>query len=290
MASSHETSCHTVVVHAKPQPHSSRRRRRGAKTIYFGETQGAKLLEQLGRIARDPVLLSALARGDAAAAQAEADAQIYGALNHTAHVTRIAVLRSSRVLVNATINANGVFVCTPGLRVLRLHGRPLGTLLVSIQDVVGFVKLIHRLVHVQALGMQRRSRWGYPVEQPQPPDPPPAAAAPARPPAAMPAPAPTRNAACEASHTSFATIPPANGKMLTPPATSAGTMLDHGLHPVSALLMSAVITCKSRTPSPTGTQTSGPNRHDTPTPIPSATAPHGNSPLGSPSFNGLSPA
>jgi hypothetical protein len=122
-----------------------------AQTIYHGETQGPKLLEQLGRLARDPVLLSALARGDATAAQSEADAQLYSTLNHTAHVTRIAVLRGSRVLVNATINANGVFVCAPGFRVLRLHGRPLGTLLVSIQDVVGFVKLIHRLVHVQAL-------------------------------------------------------------------------------------------------------------------------------------------
>ena len=122
-----------------------------AQTIYHGETQGPKLLEQLGRLARDPVLLSALARGDTTAAQAEADAQLYSTLNHTAHVTRIAVLRGSRVLVNATINANGVFVCAPGVRVLRLHGRALGTLLVSIQDVVGFVKLIHRLVHVQAL-------------------------------------------------------------------------------------------------------------------------------------------
>ncbi len=122
-----------------------------AKTIYYGETQGPKLLEELGRIARDPLLLSALARGDAGAAQAEADAQLYSTLNHTAHVTRIAVLRGSRVLVNATINANGVFVCAPGDRVLSLHGRSLGTLLVSIQDVVGFVKLIHRLVHVQAL-------------------------------------------------------------------------------------------------------------------------------------------
>jgi hypothetical protein len=122
-----------------------------ARTIYYGETQGPRLLEQLGRLARDPLMLSALAKGDAPAAQAEADAQLYSTLNHTAHVTRIAVLRGSHALVNATINANGVFVCAPGVRVLRLHGRPLGTLLVSIQDVVGFVKLIHRLVHVQAV-------------------------------------------------------------------------------------------------------------------------------------------
>ncbi len=34
-----------------------------AQTIYHGETQGPKLLEQLGRLARDPVLLSALGQG-----------------------------------------------------------------------------------------------------------------------------------------------------------------------------------------------------------------------------------
>jgi hypothetical protein len=122
-----------------------------AKTIYDGETRGPKLVEELARIAGDPILLSALGRGAAAAAQAEAAAQLNSTLNHTAHVTRISVLRGPHVLVNATVNADGVFVCAPEVRVLRSHDRPLGTLLVSIQDVTGFVKLIHRLVHVQAL-------------------------------------------------------------------------------------------------------------------------------------------
>jgi hypothetical protein len=136
-----------------------------AETIYYGETRGPKLLEELERIARDPLLLSALNRDDAGAAQAEADAQLNSTLNHTAHVTRISVLRGSHVLVNATVNADGVFVCTPGVRILRLHGRPLGTLLVSIQDVTGFVKLIHRLVHVQALvrGASGRVRTSLPA-------------------------------------------------------------------------------------------------------------------------------
>jgi hypothetical protein len=38
-----------------------------------------------------------------------------------------------------------VFVVAPGRRALALHGRTLGTLLVSIQDVTGFVKLVHNL-------------------------------------------------------------------------------------------------------------------------------------------------
>ncbi|HEV3095174.1 MAG TPA: hypothetical protein VGY30_11760 [Solirubrobacteraceae bacterium] len=60
-------------------------------------------------------------------------------------MTRISVVRGSRVLVNATVNSDGVFVVAPGSRVLRSHGRALGTLLVSIQDVTGYVKVVHDL-------------------------------------------------------------------------------------------------------------------------------------------------
>lgn len=187
-ASSGQTHVHasappaTLSAHVSAaQPHPSSlpaavaRARRGrsriegdvnaAKMIYDGETRGPQLHAELGRIARDPVLLRALARGDPAAAQAEADAQLNSTLNHTAHVTRISVLRGSHVLVNATVNADGVFVCAPGVRLLRLHGRPLGTLLVAIQDVTGFVKLMHRLIHVQALvrGASGRVRTSLPA-------------------------------------------------------------------------------------------------------------------------------
>jgi hypothetical protein len=122
-----------------------------AKATYNGETKGSKLLLELGRIARDGILLSALSRGDLAGAQTEADAQLRSPINHVAHVTRISVIRGSRVLVNATVNSDGVFVVAPGSRVLRSHGRPLGTLLVSIQDVTGFVKLVHNLTGAGAL-------------------------------------------------------------------------------------------------------------------------------------------
>lgn len=102
-------------------------------------------MQQLSRIARDGALLDALYKGDVAGAQAEADAQLRSPGNHFVHVTRISVVRGSRVLVNATVNSDGVFVVAPGSRVLRLHGRLLGTLLVSIQDVTGYVKVVHDL-------------------------------------------------------------------------------------------------------------------------------------------------
>lgn len=116
-----------------------------AKATYRNEVEGGKPAQQVARIARDGVLLAALRRGDLAGAQAEADAQLRSVANHLAHVTRIAVVRGSREVVNATINANGVFVVAPERRVLRSGGRVLGTLLVSIQDVIGFAKLVHNL-------------------------------------------------------------------------------------------------------------------------------------------------
>ena len=139
-----------------------------AKSSYRSETRGRKLLQQLGRLARDSVLLDALSRGDMAGAQAEADAQLRSPGNHFAHVTRIGVIRGSRVLVNATVNSDGVFVVAPGSRVLRSHGRPLGTLLVSIQDVTGYVKVVHDLTGADvvargASGHVRTSRGAPPV-------------------------------------------------------------------------------------------------------------------------------
>jgi hypothetical protein len=122
-----------------------------AKATYYRETKGVKLFQQLGRIARDGILLDALSRGDLAGAQAEADAQLRSTFNHLAHVTRISVIRGSRVLVNATVNSDGVYVVAPGTRVLRSHGRVLGTLLVSLQDVTGFVKLVHKLTGAEVL-------------------------------------------------------------------------------------------------------------------------------------------
>ena len=118
---------------------------------YKRETGGSKLRREADRIARDGILLSALAGGDVAAAQAEADAQLRSAANHLDHVTRISVLRGGRVLVNATLNSDGRFVVAPARRDLRLRGRRVGTLLVSIQDVTGFVKLVHRRTRAEVV-------------------------------------------------------------------------------------------------------------------------------------------
>jgi hypothetical protein len=134
---------------------------------------GRKLLQQLRRLARDSILLDALSRGDMAGAQAEADAQLRSPANHFAHVTRIGVVRGSRVLVNATVNSDGVFVVAPGNRVLQLRRRLLGTLVVSIQDMTGYVKVVHDLTGADVIargasGHVRTSR-GAPTRTRLPP-------------------------------------------------------------------------------------------------------------------------
>jgi hypothetical protein len=144
-----------------------------AQRAYNRETKGSKLRRESGRIAGDEVLLSALAKGDVAGAQAEANAELVSPANHLAHVTRISVTRGQRVLVNATLNSDGTFVVAPSRRELQLHGRPVGTLLVSIQDVTGFVKLIHRLtlaeVVVRGVSGQVRASLSSATGVPLPP-------------------------------------------------------------------------------------------------------------------------
>jgi hypothetical protein len=138
---------------------------RAAQQAYNRETKGFKLHRETDRIAGDPVLLGALARGDTAGAQAEARAQLLSPSNHFDHVTRISVTRGPRVLVNATLNSDGTFVDAPAMHDLALHGRSLGTLLVSIQDVTGFVKLVHRrtLAEIVARGSSGKVRTSLPA-------------------------------------------------------------------------------------------------------------------------------
>jgi hypothetical protein len=137
---------------------------RAAQRAYNRETKGSKLRRETERIAHDAVLLRALARGDVAGAGAEANVQLMSRANHFDHVTRVSVVRGRRVLLNATLNSDGAFVVAPASRELQLRGRRLGTLLVSIQDVTGFVKLVHRrtLAAVVARGASGQVRTSLP--------------------------------------------------------------------------------------------------------------------------------
>jgi hypothetical protein len=108
-----------------------------AKARYADEANGPVVHAQLRRVARDPALLTALRSGSATALRAAALHELF--LPHK-HVVRLRIVLGGRTLVDV----GGRFVANGPQTVLRAGGRNLGTLQISIQDIIGYVKLIHR--------------------------------------------------------------------------------------------------------------------------------------------------
>jgi hypothetical protein len=111
-----------------------------ARRIYQQEADGAVGQAAVRRIARDPALLSALRGGHAAALRAAALRQLF---DPGKHVVRLSVVRDGRPLTDV----GGAFVVAPAQ--LRLRGGDV--LMASMQDVVGYVKLVHRLTGAQVV-------------------------------------------------------------------------------------------------------------------------------------------
>jgi hypothetical protein len=96
-------------------------------------------------VAADTVLLRALRSGNLAALRAEV--RLQDATPH-AHISRLRIVRGSRVLADAGV----VFPVAPAQTALHdAHGHVLGTLQLCIQDVIGYVKYLHRNVHVDVV-------------------------------------------------------------------------------------------------------------------------------------------
>jgi hypothetical protein len=92
------------------------------------------------RVARDPVLLQTLQSGNVAATQAYVRRE-YPAVWYHWHVSRMRIRKGSAVIVETGVP----FVVAPTTVTLRgSGGRPLGTLEVSVQDEIGFVRFMHR--------------------------------------------------------------------------------------------------------------------------------------------------
>ncbi len=126
---------------------------RAAKARYLNEAQGAVVHADLRQIAHDQALLEALGRGRLGAALAAANRQL------VRHVVQIRVLQGSRVLVDANPTSFDVRGSITELR--SPSGRRLGQLQVTLQDVIGFIKLVHKLnaadVVVRGAGGQERT-------------------------------------------------------------------------------------------------------------------------------------
>jgi hypothetical protein len=109
------------------------------KAQYVREVSGAKAKSLLHRVAGDPALLRALATSDSAARSYIAH-QFPNTWYHW-HISRMRITRGSTVVseVGVPFVVNG-----PRMTLRGRNGQDLGTLEVSIQDEIGFVRLMHR--------------------------------------------------------------------------------------------------------------------------------------------------
>jgi hypothetical protein len=104
-----------------------------ARRIYRQEADGAVGHAAVKRIARDPALRAAMRSANRSALRAAALRQLF---NPGKHVVRLSVTRGGRTLTDV----GGRFVVSPAH--LKLQGDVIEA---SMQDVIGFVKLVHRL-------------------------------------------------------------------------------------------------------------------------------------------------
>src|SRR5258705_3503276 len=132
---------------AQPAGHSPKRREKPidritavARALYAEQVAGRHSLAVLHRLGADPNLLRLLASGSAASVRAYVDYQYPRTWYHW-HVSRMRITRGSKV-----VSEVGVRFAMPASQMV-LHGsggRTLGTLRVSMQDEIGFVRLTHR--------------------------------------------------------------------------------------------------------------------------------------------------
>jgi hypothetical protein len=115
---------------------------RVASLIYAGEG-GPHALLQLHRAQQDGALLAAVAARDPAATRKAVVGLVF---NHT-HIVRMRVSAGGHLLSDV----GGPYVLAPVSGALRLHGKRIGSLTLSIQDDEGYLRLAKRLVGLNVL-------------------------------------------------------------------------------------------------------------------------------------------
>jgi hypothetical protein len=111
-----------------------------AKRRYATEVHGGQAQATLRRVAHDPALLAALRTSDPTRLRADVSNRFNRVWYHW-HVSRVRILRGTNTLVDVGVP----FVVAPSQMTVRgSDGASLGTLQVSIQDVIGFVRYMHR--------------------------------------------------------------------------------------------------------------------------------------------------
>ncbi|HEY4428473.1 MAG TPA: hypothetical protein VGN08_09750 [Solirubrobacteraceae bacterium] len=125
-----------------------------ATRIYAGELSGSETRSDQRQVEGFVPLLSALAGGESTAIKAAVTSLVF---SHT-HVVRLRVTQGSRVVADV----GGPYILAPVGGGLRFHGRTVGRYVLSVQDDLGYIKLVTRFIGAP-LVMRTGSR-SLPVE------------------------------------------------------------------------------------------------------------------------------
>lgn len=109
-----------------------------ARRIYASEERSGEVSSDKRQIETYGPLLSAVERGERAAIHAAVHSLVY---SHT-HIVRLRVSRGGEVLDDE----GGPYILAPVSGTLRSHGRTIGRFVFSVQDDLGYVKLVTRFV------------------------------------------------------------------------------------------------------------------------------------------------
>jgi hypothetical protein len=111
-----------------------------ARRIYEGELGGSETRGDQRQVETYAPLLNALAAGSRPAIKAAVTSLVFA---HT-HIVRLRVTRGTSVLADV----GGPYILAPAGGTLRLHGRAIGRYVLSVQDDLGYVKLVTRFLGV----------------------------------------------------------------------------------------------------------------------------------------------
>ncbi|HEY2140747.1 MAG TPA: hypothetical protein VGG98_01655 [Solirubrobacteraceae bacterium] len=109
-----------------------------ARRIYAGEVGGTATIADKHQVERYAPLLEAIAAGNRSAVKAAVTSLVF---SHT-HLVRLRVTHGSTVLADV----GGPYILAPVTGTLRLHGRALARYVMSVQDDLGYVKLVTRFI------------------------------------------------------------------------------------------------------------------------------------------------
>ncbi len=112
-----------------------------ARRIYADELSGTEVSADIAHITGSGQLLTALQRSDQPAVYAAVHAIVYAP--HW-HIVRLRILQHGRVLADI----GGPDIIAPIYGALRVNGRTVGTYVMSVQDDLGYVKLVSRFIGI----------------------------------------------------------------------------------------------------------------------------------------------